>query len=129
MSTQITMDLPDEVYARASRLASLTQRKLSDVVVDTLRLTLPTLVQSPIDEVSVHKLSNEIILQWTQLEMESKEDKRMSYLLDRQQKGILSEVERMELARLMQIYQDGLLRKAQGLAEAVRRGLISSLEP
>jgi hypothetical protein len=35
----------------------------------------------------------------------------------------LSDTERGELLTLMQVYQEGLLRKAQALHEAVRRGL------
>jgi hypothetical protein len=51
------------------------------------------------------------------------EDQRLSELLDRQQAGALSAAEQGELRALMQAYQVGLLRKAQALREAVRRGL------
>ena len=54
-------------------------------------------------------------------------DQRLSYLLSQQQDGLLGETERMELAALMQLYQEGLLRKAQALAEAVHRGLIDPI--
>ncbi|RAM52066.1 MAG: hypothetical protein C6Y22_08540 [Hapalosiphonaceae cyanobacterium JJU2] len=37
------------------------------------------------------------------------------------------EDERLELQTLMQIYQEGLLRKATALSEAVKRGLIEAL--
>jgi hypothetical protein len=51
------------------------------------------------------------------------DDQRLSELLDRQQAGTLAAAEQAELRALMQAYQDGLLRKAQTLREAVRRGL------
>jgi hypothetical protein len=51
------------------------------------------------------------------------EDDRLSELLDRRQAGTLTDAERTETAALMQRYQDGLLRKARALREAVRRGL------
>jgi hypothetical protein len=70
MSTQIIINLPDEIYQRVERFA------------------------------------------------------RLSKLLDRQQSGTLSEGDRSELQTLMQIYQEGLLRKATALSEAVKRGLI-----
>ena len=43
--------------------------------------------------------------------------------------GKLSDTERPELLALMQVYQEGLLRKAQALNESVKRGLRKPLEP
>jgi hypothetical protein len=48
--------------------------------------------------------------------------------LDKQQAGKLTNDERPELLALMQVYQEGLLRKAQALNEAVQRGLRKPLE-
>jgi pyruvate-formate lyase len=77
----------------------------------------------------VSELPDEEVLKLTQLEMSPAEDRRLSRLLDRQQAGKLSVKERAELFTLMQIYRTGLLRKAQALAEAVRRGLREPLTP
>lgn len=55
--------------------------------------------------------------------MAPQEDERLSELLDKQQEGLLSTPEQSELLGLMQIYQEGMLRKAQALQEAVKRGL------
>jgi len=60
--------------------------------------------------------------------MEPTQDQRLSTMLDRQQAGELTEAERPELLALMQVYQEGLLRKAQALHEAVRRGLCERLD-
>jgi hypothetical protein len=59
--------------------------------------------------------------------MQPVQDARLSELLDRQQSGLLVESERLELQTLMQIYQEGLLRKATALSEAVNRGLMEPL--
>ncbi len=59
--------------------------------------------------------------------MEPEEDFCVSELLDKQQSGTLTENERYELQTLMQTYQEGLLRKATALSEAVRRGLMEPL--
>lgn len=123
MNAQVTVDLPDDVLQRATRLAQLTSRKLSDVLVDALDLSLPALGQPETNAEPLTKLSDKTILALTQLEMNADSDSRLSDLLYKQQAGLLLETERMEMARLMQIYQEGLLRKAQALAEAVRRGL------
>ncbi|WP_225894433.1 hypothetical protein [Atlanticothrix silvestris] len=58
--------------------------------------------------------------------MEPEQDSRLSELLDRQQAGTLTNDDRPELQVLMQIYQEGLLRKATALREAVKRGLVKN---
>lgn len=66
--------------------------------------------------------------------MELEQDARLSELLvgearrrHRQQAATLAEGDRSELQILMQVYQEGLLRKATALSEAVKRGLIEPL--
>jgi hypothetical protein len=59
--------------------------------------------------------------------MEPAQDLQLSELLDRQQAGILTDIDRSELQVLMQIYQEGLFRKATALSEAVKRKLIKPL--
>jgi len=55
--------------------------------------------------------------------MEPDQDQRLSLLLDRQQEGTLTSSEQLELATLIQIYQEGLLRKATALSEVKSRRL------
>jgi len=54
-------------------------------------------------------------------ELEAADDRRLSELLEQQQAGILA-LARSRTPGAMQAYQQGLLRKAQVLHEAVRRG-------
>ncbi len=127
MSTQVTVTLPDEVYRRVERLAQLANRDIADVLADAIKLSIPP-VSLPTEAIApVSVLSDEQVIALTQLQMEPEQDKRLSNLLDRQQAGILMESEQLELLTLMQIYQEGLLRKATALSEAVRRGLIEPL--
>jgi hypothetical protein len=63
------------------------------------------------------------VLALSESTMAPQEDERLSELLDKQQEGLLSTPEQSELLGLMQIYQEGMLRKAQALQEAVKRGL------
>lgn len=123
MSTQVTVTLPDELYRRFERLAQLTQRDVADVVADTISVSSPALPTRSDIPRPVTTLSDAEVLALTELQMDPAEDRRLSLLLDRQQAGYSSEAERAELAALMQSYQEGLLRKAQALQEAVRRGL------
>jgi hypothetical protein len=72
---------------------------------------------------------DEEVLTAAELEMPAADDQRLSTLLGRQQAGELSDAERQELRGLMQVFQEQLLLKAQGLREAVRRGLRGPLPP
>ena len=127
MSTQITITLPDDVFQRAERFARLANRDLASVLADTIQLSIPPVSQEAAALEPVSALSDEEVMALVELQMEPQQDARLSELLDRQQSGILTEEERNELQALMQIYQEGLLRKATALSQAVQRGLMEPL--
>ena len=76
---------------------------------------------------SVAELSDNQVLMLTKLRLPAMQDRRLSRLLLRQQAEKLTREQRAELISLMLVYQEGILRKAQALREAVRRGLIDPL--
>lgn len=127
MSMQVTVTLPDDIYRRAAYLAQLTGRDVSEVLAETINHSLhPLGLLDSIDR-PVADLSDTEILAASNAQMDAAQDQRLSALLEKQQAGELSSEERTTLFALMQVYQDGLLRKAQALREAVRRGLRSPL--
>ena len=122
MTAQITLNLPDEVYHQAELLAQQRHRSVSEILVETLeKVLLPT--AKPVSALS----DSEVITQ-TQLRLQPLQEQRLSELLDRQQSGTIAFVERDELQALIHIYETRLLRQAQALNEAVRRGLIEPLK-
>jgi len=122
MTAQITLNLPDEVYHQAELLAQERHRSVSEVLVETLEIfLLPT--SKPVSALS----DSEVITQ-TQLRLQPVQEQRLNELLDRQQAGTIASVERDELQALIHIYEDKLLRQAQVLNEAVRRGLLEPLK-
>lgn len=127
MSTQVTITLPDEVYQRAEQFVRLANRDVASILVDTIQLSIPSVSTEVATVEAISSLLDEEVLALTKLQMESDQDARLSILLDRQQAGILTESDRLELLILMQIYQEGRLRKATALCEAVKHGLIESL--
>jgi hypothetical protein len=128
MSTQVTVTLPDDAYERAFRYAAYAKRDLSEIISAALASSLPSI--EAIDELKgISKLPDPEILTLTELRMAPEADRRLSQLLEEQQAGTLSDLERAELASLMKAYELGLLRQSQALAEAVRRGLIPPLTP
>jgi predicted DNA-binding protein len=122
MTAQITLNLPDEVYQQAELLAQQGHRTVSEILVETLeKVLLPT--AKPVSALS----DSEVITQ-TQLRLQPVQEQRLSELLDRQQSGTIAFVELAELQALIHIYETRLLRQAQALNEAVRRGLLEPLK-
>ncbi len=129
MSMRVMVTLPNKIYRSAERLAQLTNRDVADVLAETIELSLPSLDLQAGSVEPITNLADEEILALTKLELEPHQEQYLTKLLDRQQAGLLSEVERSELLALMQVYQEKLLQKAQALREAVQRGLLEPLSP
>ncbi len=127
MSTQVAVTIPEQVYKQAKRLAQLTHCQVSDLLAEAITLSLSPVATSSDVCPPVAELSDKEVLALTKLELPAAQDRRLSNLLRRQQAGKLTSSERIELIALMHAYQEGLLRKAQSLREAVRRGLTEPL--
>jgi predicted DNA-binding protein len=132
MGTQVTVTLPDDTYRRAEYLARLTGRDIADVLAETIQLSLQPLgVQHAADQ-PVTELSDADVLAAADSEMDPAQEGRFRELLEArhaQQAGHLTQEDRAALLALMQVYQEGLLRKAQALQVAVQRGLRPPLAP
>jgi regulator of protease activity HflC (stomatin/prohibitin superfamily) len=129
MSTQVILNLPDKVYNQAARLAELMNQDVPRVLAETIESVLSPLGVSVSDFEPVGELSDSEVLAAVDLRMDEAQGRRLGRLLDRQQAGKLKEAERNELAALMQVYHECLVRKSQALGEAVRRGLREPLAP
>ena len=130
MTDQITLTLPTEVLQRAEQLARCAGRPVDQLLAETIELSLRPLGTSSSPQENMSGWPDEQVLATADDPgIVSTEDRRLSELLHRQQAGILTEAERPELTSLMELYQTQLLRKAQALREAVRRGLRPPLQP
>jgi len=123
---EITLNVPEAVYRDAAAIAQQTGREVADVLTDTLGF-----IWAREEEISaaVQSLSDADVLTLADSTMSPEEDTRFSTLLNRQQEATLSVTEATELQTLLNTYQMGLLRKAQAIREAVRRGLREPLSP
>ena len=128
MSTQVTLTLADGLWERAALLAQRTGRDVAEVLAETIELSLAPLGEH-LDKQSVETWSDNQVLSHADSEMPAAEDHRLSELLARQQEASLTAKDEAELRSLMQVYQEGLLRKALALREAVRRGLREPPKP
>jgi len=123
MATEVILSLPDTVYHQAALLAQVMNQDVSRVLAEAIESLLSPLGSSAVVLTPVKELSDSEVLAAADLRMDEAQGKRLGKLLDRQEAGKLNEAERSELAALMQVYHGNLVRKAQALGEAVRRGL------
>jgi hypothetical protein len=88
-------------------------REIGEVLSQALSLSLApvALTPEPADLTSMGQLGDDQVLALCELQLPTGQDQRLSELLDRQQAGLISEVERPELTALMQTYQLRLLRR------------------
>ncbi|MCI0491198.1 MAG: hypothetical protein L0229_31800 [Blastocatellia bacterium] len=128
MATEVILNLPDDVYNQAARLAQLMNRDVPHVLAETIENALAPLGPSTDGFKPVEELSDSEVLAEVELRMDEASGRRLGKLLDRQQAAKLSEAERGELAALMQVYHERLVRKAQAIREAVQRGLREPLD-
>jgi hypothetical protein len=129
MSSQVLLDLPDDLLKAAESIARRWGRPVADVLRAALQSSLRPLGSSPVPDQPMSELSDAEVLAATEVMMPPAQDRRLSELLGRQREGELEADDKAELAALMQVYQEGLLTKAFALREAVHRGLRRPLEP
>jgi len=122
MVNQITLTLSDSALQRAADLAALVSRPLEAVLAETLEISLPD-IGAPSIIPPIASLDDPEVLALARIRMENQQSTRMSDLLNRQQAGVLSADERVELNGLYQAYLRLWLRQSEALAEAVHRGL------
>jgi hypothetical protein len=131
MTIPITINLPESLAASIQRLGEATAREISDVLLDTLEIVLPTLDNLP--EMSINSnipdISDEEVLELANLKMDVVQNQRLGELQAKGKNTGLTAGERYELLILISLYQMGQLRKSEGLAEAVKRGIKTPLSP
>jgi hypothetical protein len=119
MTEFVTLEVPDELVARAREVAARSNRPFEDVLVQWLGQLA---VEPPVDT-----LSNDEVLALTTLQMDEADQLELGELLARQREGQILPPQRRRLDELMASYRQGLLRKSEALRVAVERGLRSSL--
>jgi hypothetical protein len=120
MAEQVILNLPDGLAKQVHEVATLTQRKLEDVLLEWLD-------RGRIEEPVIVTLSDEQILNLCDVQMSAPEQTQMSLLLGKQREGELQPGELEQLDRLLQIYRRGMVRKAEAWKVAVERGLRARL--
>jgi hypothetical protein len=122
---EITLNLPENIYQNFTRLAEKKHRRVEEVITDKLQADFSA---ANIDfEEKVSNLKDAAVLALANLKIPKVQADRMSVLLDRLQTGAITDSEESELDVYTELCQISTLRKAYGIAEAVKRGLVTSI--
>lgn len=122
---EIRVNLSENTFQNASYLANLNNQSLDQVIEDAVENQFTETME--ILKESIKFCSDEEVLELANLKMTLQQDKRMSVLLSKNSEDKLTNVEKKELTRLMRVYEISTLRKAIGIGEALKRGLIENI--
>jgi hypothetical protein len=125
--SHLTVTLSDQALQQALVRAELEGRAVEEYVAQIVEEKLAGDDDSELALMA--SFSDEDVLAMADLRMSEEESRRASELLDLNREGTLDQGQRAELEQLMDAYMKGTLKKAMGLAEAVRRKLRPPLQP
>ena len=122
----VTLDLPEELYARVERRAAQTRRSVADAVLDVLASAIPASDALPADlaetVASLALLDDAALWRAARSHLDAAAAARLEDLhLKRQGEG-LTEAEAAEVARLVRQYERFMLVRAQAAALLKQRG-------
>lgn len=121
---EVTLNLPENIYRNYTELAEKKHRRIEEVIADKLRDDFSADIADY--EETVAGWTDDAVLALAKLKIPKEQSERMSVLLDRLDEGVLDDAEERELEIYTELQQISTLRKAYGIAEAVKRKLISS---
>ncbi len=121
---EISVKLSNNLYQGVSQLAKTKKKSVATIIKNAVRKAVSEEV--PVANTALAPCSDEEVLTLANMKMPKEQANRQSKLLYKNQAGTITPLERNELEGLLMVYQLGNLRKAQGIVEAVRRGLIKT---
>ncbi|HMS39403.1 MAG TPA: hypothetical protein PKE69_04200 [Pyrinomonadaceae bacterium] len=118
---EITISLPEKVFANLSNFADKSHRRIDEVIAEKIERDFA--IDTAELEKQIAVCSNKEVLKLAEITMTKSEDSRLSDLLSKQNEGILSANDQKEMWQLMEISRIATLKKAYALREISRRGL------
>ncbi|HSK70170.1 MAG TPA: hypothetical protein VK892_00640 [Pyrinomonadaceae bacterium] len=118
---EITINLPDKVFANLSNVADKSHRRIDEIIAEKIERDFAIDADELEKQISV--CSDEEILNLAESRMPPKQDERLSFLLEKQTEERLSDAEQKELWQLMDLNRLTTLKKALALREISCRGL------
>lgn len=118
---EVTINLPEKVFANLSNVAVKSHRRIDEVIVEKIEREFA--IDTGELEKQITVCSNEEILELAEIKMLPEQDERLSYLLNKQTEENLIADEEKELWQLMELNRLTTLKKALAMREISRRGL------
>ena len=124
---EISVKLPDNLYQNVSYLAETKQKSVAEIIEDAVKKAVAEESADFEEQVEIIKqsikfCSDEEVLELANLQLP--EDERVSYLFEKNREGFLTKKEHAELLKAVELSRINDLRKAFGIIEAQKRGLI-----
>lgn len=123
---EISVKLPESLYQGVSNLAKTKKKSVGEIIKSAVKKAVAEdgeALERPLAD-----CSDAEVLAVANMKMPKEQSDRYSELLYKNQADTLTTLERNELESMLLIYQLGNLRKSQGIAEAVMRGLVKTPE-
>ena len=123
-SSLLTLNLPENVYRNLTELAEKKHRRIEEVIADRLQENFSA--ETADYEETAASWTDDAVLALAKLKIPTEYADGMSVLLERLDEGKITDSEERELEIYTELCQISTLRKAYGIAEAVKRGLLIS---
>lgn len=125
-SASVSVQLPESLFRRLQYIAEITHRQVEDVLTTTVNVALPpdpNLPSDLADELAAMTMLNDDAL-WaaTELSLSPAQQRRMNQLAHAGGIRPLTAAESAELARLQDLYDRSVLRRARALSILAHRG-------
>ncbi|HEY0461566.1 MAG TPA: hypothetical protein VGC97_20685 [Pyrinomonadaceae bacterium] len=118
---EVTISLPEKVFANLSSVASKSHRRVDEVIAEKIERDFA--IDADELEKQIALCSDQEVLELAEITMPLKQDAHLSRLLNKQNEGNLSADEQNEMWQLMETNRLTTLKKAYALREISRRGL------
>ena len=124
---EISVELPDSLYRNVSHLAQAKKKNVAEIIKNAVKKAViedSTNFEERVEIIkqSIKFCSDTEVLELANLQMH--EDERLSYLFEKNRESVLTKKEHAELTKAVELSRMNDLRKAFGIVEARKRGLI-----
>jgi hypothetical protein len=117
----VTLELPENIYQRAQRVAEATRRPIEQIVIEWIQ---PPLLETPTALDDLENLPNEEVIRVSQTQVPPENTRRLQELLSTQQQRTLTDSEYQEAVALVEAEDRVTLLKARALFLLKERGLL-----
>ena len=124
---EISIKLPNNLYQDVSHLAQAKKKSVAEFVKNAVKKaviedSVDFEEQAKIIEQSIKFCSDKEVLELANLQLP--DDERLKYLFEKNRESVLTKKEQVELTKAVEVSRINDLRKAFGIVEAKKRGLI-----